>query len=391
MPAITAGGIIVLTTRYLHSGWMIVHLCFGISQKSELVNTIGEVVSSLWEFRIWCPYAEACYTYRSQAAIHTTGLTYQTNMSKYTLNTVPEGCGLDLRSKQVVPEPSLVTSRGMGKIKIQSSDVNYYGFENSVLLQSISYTSEYGCCKRRSDYVFRGKKETENTFTIPFGSSARVYTGTQTKHSERITCRCGQGLSSSTRTPRQVKRNDMCFPASSLSLPGIAKLYFVKQRLNFNLNELNCRLQGRDQNIVDMYDAFKTCEWRSKLFGTEPYTKQVLSCIGVGCTRDGIAYPLHISASADDHCYRTSPTTVKRTVLIPFTSCIQYKQKTLYASTFLNSTFAVRTLETDLVRKELRLPSHYPLQRGEQKRVGDTGMRRMQMDDSNMCENMIQY
>ncbi|KAJ4437557.1 hypothetical protein ANN_17702 [Periplaneta americana] len=31
-----------------------------------------------------------------------------------------------------------------GKIKIQSSDVNYYGFENSVLLQSISYTSEYG-------------------------------------------------------------------------------------------------------------------------------------------------------------------------------------------------------------------------------------------------------
>ncbi|KAJ4445058.1 hypothetical protein ANN_06857 [Periplaneta americana] len=32
----------------------------------------------------------------------------------------------------------------LGKIKIQSSDVNYYGFENSVLLQSISYTSEYG-------------------------------------------------------------------------------------------------------------------------------------------------------------------------------------------------------------------------------------------------------
>ncbi|KAJ4441594.1 hypothetical protein ANN_11450 [Periplaneta americana] len=30
MPAITAGGIIVLTTRYLHSGWMIVHLCFGM-------------------------------------------------------------------------------------------------------------------------------------------------------------------------------------------------------------------------------------------------------------------------------------------------------------------------------------------------------------------------
>ncbi|KAJ4451672.1 hypothetical protein ANN_03142 [Periplaneta americana] len=30
MPAITAGRIIVLTTRYLHSGWMIVHLCFGM-------------------------------------------------------------------------------------------------------------------------------------------------------------------------------------------------------------------------------------------------------------------------------------------------------------------------------------------------------------------------
>ncbi|KAJ4452255.1 hypothetical protein ANN_03773 [Periplaneta americana] len=29
-PPITAGGIIVLITRYLHSGWMIVHLCFGM-------------------------------------------------------------------------------------------------------------------------------------------------------------------------------------------------------------------------------------------------------------------------------------------------------------------------------------------------------------------------
>ncbi|KAJ4440106.1 hypothetical protein ANN_08239 [Periplaneta americana] len=29
-PAITGGGIIVLTTRYLHTGWMIVHLYFGM-------------------------------------------------------------------------------------------------------------------------------------------------------------------------------------------------------------------------------------------------------------------------------------------------------------------------------------------------------------------------
>ncbi|KAJ4433548.1 hypothetical protein ANN_15857 [Periplaneta americana] len=35
IPAITAGGIIVLTTRYLHSGWMIVHLCFECEREAS--------------------------------------------------------------------------------------------------------------------------------------------------------------------------------------------------------------------------------------------------------------------------------------------------------------------------------------------------------------------
>ncbi|KAJ4441029.1 hypothetical protein ANN_10878 [Periplaneta americana] len=45
MPAITAGGIIVLTTRYLHSGWMIVHLCFDMLER--LVDVLRRKINGV--------------------------------------------------------------------------------------------------------------------------------------------------------------------------------------------------------------------------------------------------------------------------------------------------------------------------------------------------------
>ncbi|KAJ4445894.1 hypothetical protein ANN_12580 [Periplaneta americana] len=58
MPAITAGRIVVLTTRYHHSGWMTVHLCFVIlEQRSEQRNWHYEGITSDSYFK---RYAPAC-------------------------------------------------------------------------------------------------------------------------------------------------------------------------------------------------------------------------------------------------------------------------------------------------------------------------------------------
>ncbi|KAJ4443784.1 hypothetical protein ANN_05562 [Periplaneta americana] len=61
-PAITARGIVVLTTRYLHSGWMIVHDCFGMW-------TDGNDISVFTKF----PYFRfdiAIYRYRNFDSIY---------------------------------------------------------------------------------------------------------------------------------------------------------------------------------------------------------------------------------------------------------------------------------------------------------------------------------
>ncbi|KAJ4449599.1 hypothetical protein ANN_01002 [Periplaneta americana] len=42
-PAITAGEIIVLTTRYLHTGWMIVHLCSGIWTRAKAAEAARNI------------------------------------------------------------------------------------------------------------------------------------------------------------------------------------------------------------------------------------------------------------------------------------------------------------------------------------------------------------